>query len=455
MPDSGAWETSPLLRDRRPSGHHAPTPWPRARELAREVGAAGGAEAEDVPLSAARGATLGADLVSAIDVPVLDSAAMDGYAVCGEGPWTVVGRTLAGHRGPVVRLHPGEAVETATGAVTPDGTTAVLPHEHATLARLGEDGTAPEGAPGRRADEAGRPFPPEGAPRWGSGRTRAPRPGPPGQPGVLLSGEVVPGRHLRRRGETTRAGTVAARAGSPVTPALLGLAASLGRDTLTVLRPRVRVLVTGDEVVGEGVPRPGAVRDAIGPILPGLVAWAGGRGEPGVAVPDRAGALEERLDAVAGTDTVAVCGSSSAGPADHLRPALTALGARFVVDGVACRPGHPQLLAVLPSGAVVVGLPGNPGAALAAALTLLVPVLSGRADRRDPAHTGRRVRLVGDVLPHARDTRLVPVRVSRDLAVELPASGSADLRAAAVADALAVVPPGRVPGLVELVGVPA
>lgn len=411
MPDSGAWETSPLLRDRRPSGTHAPTPWPRARELAREVGEAGGARAVDVPLADARGATLGADLVSAIDVPALDSAAMDGYAVCGAGPWLVLGRSLAGHRGPVVRLKPGEAVETATGAVVPDGTTAVLPHEDATAA-------------------SGRPAP-------------------------LLGGEVAPGRHLRRRGETTLAGTVAARAGSPVTPALQGLAASLGRDTLPVLRPRVRVLVTGDEVVRAGVPRPGAVRDAIGPILPGLVAWAGGHPEPGVAVPDRAGALEERLDSVVGTDTVAVCGSSSAGPADHLRTALTALGARFVVDGVACRPGHPQLLAVLPSGAVVVGLPGNPGAALAAALTLLVPVLSGRAGRRDPAHTGRRVRLVGDVRPHPRDTRLVPVRVSRDLAVELPASGSADLRAVAVADALAVVPPGRAPGRVELVGVPA
>ncbi|MBQ1081188.1 molybdopterin molybdotransferase MoeA [Nocardiopsis sp. B62] len=431
MPDSGAWETSPLLRDRRPSGGHTPTPWPRARELAREIGAAAGAPAEDVPLAEARGATLGADLVSAIDVPVLDSAAMDGYAVSGEGPWLVLGRSLAGHPGPVVRLNPGEAVETATGAVAPDGTTAVLPRERATLAPPEPEGTRGLGDP---ASESDVPPAPDGA--------------------RLLYGEVTPGRHLRRRGETTLAGTVAARAGSPVTPALLGLAASLGNDSLPVLRPRVRVLVTGDEVVHAGVPRPGAVRDAIGPVLPGLAAWAGGRCEPLVAVADRGGALEERLDGAAGTDTVAVCGSSSTGPADHLRAALTALGANFVVDGVACRPGHPQLLAVLPSGTVVVGLPGNPGAALAAALTLLVPVLSGRADRRDPAHTGRRVRLVGDVRPHASDTRLLPVRVSRDLAVELPASGSADLRAAAVADALAVVPPGRVPGRVELVGLP-
>ncbi|PDP89329.1 molybdopterin molybdenumtransferase MoeA [Glycomyces fuscus] len=358
------------------------------------------------PLDGALGATLGADLVSAVDVPALDSAAMDGYAVAGEGPWTVRGRSLAGRRGPVARLGPGEAVEIATGAVVPEGTTAVLPWERATVS---------------------------------SGRVR---------------GEAEAGRHIRRRGETTPAGALAARRGSPVTPVLLGLAASLGLDTLPVVRPVVRVLVTGDEVVREGVPRPGAVRDAIGPLLPGLVAWAGGRCLPALAVADRGRDTARALGGAPPCDVVAVCGSSSAGPADHLRAVLAELGARMVVDGVACRPGHPQVLAVLPSGTVVVGLPGNPGAALAAALTLLVPVLTGRAGRRDPAHLGRRVRLIGPTPPHPSDTRLVPVRVSRDLAVELPGTGSADLRAAAVADALAVVPPGRRTGRVELVELP-
>ncbi|GAA0991238.1 molybdopterin-binding protein [Nocardiopsis tropica] len=408
MPDQGSPETSPFLH----VGDHPrpPLPWTAARELARVTGAEGGTPMAEEPLAGALGATLGADLVAAVDVPALDSAAMDGYAVSGEGPWSVLGRSLAGRRCPVVRLGGGEAVEVATGAVLPDGTTAVLPRELATES--------------------------SGAVRGGIGE----------------------GRHIRRRGETTAAGTPVARRGSPVTPALLGLAASLGRDTLPVVRPLVRVLVTGDEVVVEGAPRPGAVRDAIGPVLPGLVAWAGGACAPGDAVPDRGRDLARALGVAGPAEVVAVCGSSSAGPADHLRPVLARLGARVVVDGVACRPGHPQLLAVLPSGTVVVGLPGNPGAALAAALTLLVPVLSGRADRRDPAHAGRRIGLIGPTGPHPSDTRLVPVRVSQDLAVELPVSGSADLRGAATADALAVVPPsrvpGRVPGRVELVEVP-
>nr|WP_073701629.1 molybdopterin-binding protein [Nocardiopsis sp. TSRI0078] len=404
MSDLGASETSPLLHVR--SRPRASVPWNQARRLARATGAEGGSPMAEESLADALGSTLGADLVSAVDVPALDSAAMDGYAVSGEGPWTVLGRSFAGHRGPVARLGRGEAVEIATGAVVPDGATAVLPHERATVS----SGT--------------------------------------------VYGGAEPGRHIRRRGETTAAGSLVARRGVPVTPALLGLAASLGLDTLPVLRPLVRVLVTGDEVVREGAPRPGAVRDAIGPVLPGLVAWAGGRCAPPVPVADRGRDLARELDAAGGTDVVAVCGSSSAGPADHLRTVLAGLGATTVVDGVSCRPGHPQTLAVLPSGAVVVGLPGNPGAALAAALTLLVPVLSGRAARRDPAHTGGRARFVGTVPPHALDTRLVPVRVSRGLAVELRGSGPADLRAAATADALAVLPPGRASGRVELVVLP-
>ncbi|MBR8744218.1 molybdopterin molybdotransferase MoeA [Nocardiopsis sp. MG754419] len=410
MPDSGASESSPLLRARPHAS--APLSWVGAREVARAVGEEGRPAVTEASLADALGATLGADLVSPIDVPALDSAAMDGYAVSGTGPWILRGRSTAGHPTPVARLRAGEAVGTATGAVVPSGTGAVLPHEHATLS---------------------------------SG---------------VLSGRIATGRHVRRRGETTAVGSVAARAGAPVTPALLGLAASLGRDTLPVLRPRVGVLVTGDEVVRAGTPRPGTVRDAIGPMLPGVVSRVGGVCAPGRPVADGRDDLARALSRVA-EDVVAVCGSSSAGPADHLRSVLTGLGARVAVDGVACRPGHPQVLAVLPSGTVVVGLPGNPGAALVAALTLLVPLLCGRAGRPDPAHRGRRVLFAGTTWSHRTDTRLVPVRVGHDMAVELPTAGSADLRAVAVADALAVIPPvdeadgsAPVPERVELVEVP-
>ena len=224
-----------------------------------------------------------------------DAAAMDGYAVCGPGPWTLHGRVLAGQS----RLGalPGQAVEVATGARVPEGTTAVLPYEHAR----------------RNAD--------------------------------VLAGDIAPGRHVRRRGEETPEGAVVLPAGTVITPAVLGLAASLAHDRLPVYRPRVRAVVSGDELVDEGVPSPGAVRDAIGPMLPGLVAAGGGVLTTLHRIPDGLDALTAQLAAEGDESVLVVCGASSVGPADYLRGALVELGAEVLVDGVHCRPGHPQLLA--------------------------------------------------------------------------------------------------------------
>nr|WP_233515552.1 molybdopterin molybdotransferase MoeA [Marinitenerispora sediminis] len=381
---------------------HRATTWSRARDAARELATAhlrtGTREAPvaHVPLADALGAALAVPVTARAAVPACDSAAMDGYAVAGPGPWRLVGRALAGRPGPVRRLRPGEAVEIATGAPVPARTEAVLPYERAVC------------------------------------------------DGDRIEGPVRPGRHVRHRGESVPAGAVLAPAGTVVTPALLGLAAGTGHDSLPVRRPRVAALVTGDEVVPTGLPGPGAVRDAIGPMLPGLVRWAGGVLAGSAHVADGRARLTAELRAAAAdpaTELVVVCGASSAGPADHLRGALDALAADVGVDGVACRPGHPQLLAALPGGPLVVGLPGNPNAALVAALTLLVPALSALAGRRDPAHAGRRAHLAGPADRHARDTRLVAVRVRDGRAAPVGGDGPAALRGAAVADALAVLPP--------------
>ncbi|MFC7327130.1 molybdopterin molybdotransferase MoeA [Marinactinospora rubrisoli] len=389
--------------------------WSRAREAARELAtahlASGARDAPvtHLPLAEAPGAALAAAVTARVAVPGTDTAAMDGYAVAGRGPWRVVGRVLAGRPNRVDRLRPAEAVEIATGAPVPAGTVAVLPYE--------------------RAERAGD----------------------------RVAGPAVPGRHVRRRGETVPRGAVLAPAGTVVTPALLGLAAGTGHDELPVRRPRVAALVTGDEVLPAGLPVPGAVRDAIGPMLPGVVRWAGGVLAHSAYVGDgRAGLVAELRAAAADpwTEVVAVCGASSAGPADHLRDALDALGADIRIAGVACRPGHPQVLAVLPGGPLVVGLPGNPNAALVAALTLLVPALAALAGRPDPAHAGRHARLAAQVDRHPADTRLVAVRVRDGHAVPVGGDGPAALRGVAVADALAVLPPGDTAGPVELLELP-
>jgi molybdopterin molybdotransferase len=360
----------------------------------------------DVPLAEALGATLAAPLPALVSVPGCDVAAMDGYAVTGPGPWTVVGQMLAGAEPPADSTRDGECLEVATGAPVPARADAVLPYEEAC------------------------------------------------RDGDVVSGPVgAAGRHLRRRGEVCAAGTTLVPAGRRVTPSVLGLAAGVGHDTLAVTAPpRVHVVVTGDEVVGHGLPGPGRVRDAVGPMLPGLVESAGGTLVSTQAVADDPDQLVDALCS-GKTDVVAVCGASSVGPADHLTTVLSRLGAETLVRGVACRPGHPQSLARLPRGRWVVGLPGNPFAALAGALTLLVPLLAkcaGRGVLRNPS-----ARIRGEVNPHPTDTRLVAVAWSGSVVRPVGHDRPAALWGAAIADALAVVPPAWSGGPVQLLPLPA
>lgn len=374
--------------------------WPAARDLAAR--AARPPAPADLPLSRALGCRLAAPLRALVAVPGVDVAAMDGYAVAGAPPWRLTGRVLAGGVPYEGALRAGEAVEIATGAPVPQGAESVLPYERAS-------GTG-----------------------W-------------------VSGEIETGRHVRRRGEDIAQGAVVLGAGTVVTPVVAGLAAALGHDLLTVRpRPSVAVLVTGDEVVDRGLPGPGRVRDAIGPFLPGLIDWAGGLLASHDRLPDGAEPLRAALSSLK-QDVVVVCGASSRGPADHLRGVLAGLGAEVLVDGVAVRPGHPQVLARLPGGTLVVGLPGNPFAALAAAVTLLVPVLRGARGAEVRRERGA---LAGAVRVHERDTRLVPVVRSGRGVVPVGHDGPGSLWGAALAEALAVVPPGWSGEHVELIELP-
>jgi len=378
-------------------------PWTEARRAAYAT--ARPMPPADLPLAEAGGGTLAALLRASAPLPGFDCAAMDGYAVGDvEGPWTVVGRAIAGQAGPRDPLAPGLALEIATGAVLPPGTVAVVPYEHTT------------------------------------------------QDGDRVRGSAIAGRNVRRTGEDVPVGADLVPAGSPVTPAVVGLAAAVGLDTLPVRpRPAVALLVTGDELVGTGTSADGLVRDALGPALPGWVTGLGGRPLPTVRVGDTdpddvAKALE-----AAGGDVVVTSGGLGGGTKDLMVPALAALGAELVVDRVDCRPGGPQRLGLLPDGRPVVGLPGYPYAALVGVLTLLGPLLAGMTGR--PLPDLPTARLVGGApsvgsrphppgRPAPASTRILPVRRRPDGAVEsvgLDRPGS--LWGAALADAFAVVPP--------------
>jgi len=393
----------------------------RARDLARELGRARLRPVETVPVAASPGSVLAAPLLAVTDVPLADASAMDGFAVAGPGPWSVVGTVLAGGA-PAAPLSSGEAVEVATGALVPTATDRVLPVETVAVSVV----------PGATMSGDG------GAGHDGTGDVR----GAPSRL-VALGAQEPTRRHVRPRGEECSAGEELLPAGVRVVAAVAGLAASTGSDVLAVRRPpRVAALVTGDEVLAAGVPRAGQVRDAIGPLLPHAVVALGGElvdlGRCGDAAGELGVALERMLAGDA--DVLLTCGMAGAGPADRLRPWLSQVGARLVVDGVAVRPGHPQVLAILPDGRPLVGLPGNPLAAVAALLVLLHPLLEGM--------TGCTARPERALLRgwHARGrpvTSLVPVRRGGAGEVE-PAGpdGPAQLRGLAAADAVAVVPAG-------------
>ncbi|MFB9362083.1 molybdopterin molybdotransferase MoeA [Actinoplanes nipponensis] len=373
-----------------PSIDRAATPWRAARRTAAEAAAA--LPTEDVPLHRAVGRVLAAAVRARADLPGSDTAAMDGYAVAGAGPWRVLGRVLAGGPAWPHELGAGQAVEIMTGAVVPGGTVAVLPYETADLTAAA--------APART--------------------------------------------HIRRAGEDARAGAELAGPGRLITPAVAGLLAQGGADTVPVhRRPRVALVVTGDEVVGAGVPGAGQVRDVFGPMVSALVAAAGATPVERMLLGDDPGLLADRLTGP-DADVVVVTGSSSAGAADHLHRVLEKLGARRLVDRVACRPGGPQLLAVLPDGRWVAGLPGNPFAGLVAAVTVLEPLLYALSGR--PVPVAPRLPVRGDVVVAAPVTRLVPVRLAGDHAVVVPGSRPASLAGAAAGDALAVLEDGWADG---------
>ncbi|GAA2474841.1 molybdopterin molybdotransferase MoeA [Streptomyces gobitricini] len=430
--DDGVDEALALLGPevRTPERHRA-TPWGEARALAARLGAARPTGTRRVPLGQALGGVLAQPLAALTDLPSFDTSAMDGWAVAGPGPWRVRegGSVLAGHA-QTPPLPDGEAVRIATGARVPPGATAVIRSEHS------------------HADATGH---------------------------LHAQRDVTHGQDIRPRGQECRSGDQLLPASAPVTPALLGLAAAAGYDELRIVeRPRVDVLVLGDELLTAGLPHDGLIRDALGPML---APWLRALGAD-VTVTRRIGDDADALyAAVSGTeaDVVITTGGTAAGPVDHVHPVLDKAGAELLVDGVKVRPGHPMLLARLTPARYLVGLPGNPLAAVSGLLTLAEPLLRGLAGRRAPEPYRATVR--DEVHGHPHDTRLVPVAHAGGRATGQPAghgaggrpagpasplvvplhyNGPAMLRGIAAADGLAVVPPGgaRAGDVLEILDLP-
>ncbi|MEO3972713.1 molybdopterin molybdotransferase MoeA [Streptomyces sp. CAU 1734] len=391
------------------------TGWAAARELAALAGRRARGGVRRVPLERALGQVLAEPLTALCDLPSFDTSAMDGWAVAGPGPWTLraADTILAGQDG-LPALEDGTAVRIATGARTPPGATAVIRSEYARTDS------------GERLLQARRP--------------------------------VAQGQDIRLRGQECRSGDLLLATGAPVTPAVLGLAAAAGYDELAVVpRPRVRVLILGDELLTEGLPHDGLIRDALGPLTGPWLSALGAEVVSTRRLGDDARALHRAVTTSA-AELILTTGGTASGPVDHVRPVLRKAGAELLIDGVAVRPGHPMLLARLPARAdaggtesparFLVGLPGNPLAAVAGLLTLAQPLLRGLAGL--PVSDPYRTEVRDEIRGHPHDTRLVPVAHRHGRLVPLHYDGPAMLRGIAAADGLAVVPPGGVRAGAEL-----
>lgn len=279
---------------------------------------------DTVPTFDADGRVLAQDCTSALHVPPQDNSSMDGYAVrCADiaAPGTVLPvsqRIAAGSAGEP--LTPGTAARIFTGAPVPPGADAIL---------MQEDCEAVE----------------------------------PGS--VRIHAVPQPGQWIRRAGEDITRGAVVLAAGTRLSPAELGLAASIGLHQLPVARrPRVALFSTGDELVmpGEVPPdqmRPGAIYNSNRFFLRAMLLRLGCEVTDSGIVPDRREATIAALrDASSAHDLILTSGGVSVGEEDHIKPAVESLG-RLDLWQIAMKPGKPFAYGTVGS-THFMGLPGNP-----------------------------------------------------------------------------------------------
>lgn len=296
---------------------------------------------EEVALTAAAGRVLAEPVIARIDSPRRDCAAMDGYAVRSidltGAPLRIVGSRFAGARD-VGRIAAGEAMRVMTGAPIPDGADRVIVVEQSE----------------RKGDH------------------------------VLLHSASGERAHLRSRGSDFQAGATLLPRGVMLDSFALVTAAAADVSAVWVWRsPRVRILATGDEIVAPGAAadNPQAIPDSLSIALCAFARQWGAGDISAERVTDNPSAIRAAAGAaLAETDLLVIAGGASRGDRDHCRSALTAMGLEIAFADLAIKPGKPVWFGRL-GRLTVMGLPGNPTAALTVARLFLAPLLAGLSGR--------------------------------------------------------------------------
>ena len=287
----------------------------------------------------ADGCVLAQDVVAALDVPAHDNSSMDGYAVRTtdwQSPQSVLHvhqRIAAGSSGQALAAQ--SVARIFTGAPIPEAANAVVPQE---------DCTTQEGGY------------------------------------VCIASRPTVGQWIRRRGEDVKAGHTVLQQGELLAPQSIGLAASIGWNTLCVAAPvRVALFSTGDELVmpGDIAPadmKPGAIYNSNRFFLRAMLKRLGCQVTDMGIVPDSLTATKAALlSASAGHDLVLTSGGVSVGEEDHIKPAVQALG-RLDLWQIAMKPGKPFAYGKV-NQAHFIGLPGNPVSSFVTFVLLVRPFI--------------------------------------------------------------------------------
>ncbi len=373
------------------------------------------------------GFVLAADAYATEDVPPFANTAVDGYAVraidtvgADKSPLTlaVVGEVAAGAAGEST-VGPGQAVRIMTGAPIPDGADAVVMVEDTSF-------------DGDRSRFDGTQL-------------------------VEIRRAVTSGSAVRGAGDDVRSGELVFRSGTPITPAVAGVLASLNvREPLVIRRPRVAVLSTGDELVDDGATlRPGQIRESNKVMLLGLVSATGCIAVDFGVVRDDESALEQTLRlAATECDAIVTSGGVSMGDYDVVKSVLSRI-ADMTWMQIAIKPAKPFAFGTLTRrGGIevpVFGLPGNPVSSLVSYELLARPALRKMAGYQPDRQERPRVSAVADVdLRRQPDGKIHFQRVITSFGADgrvhvrpVSAQGSHQLAATALASGLAVVPDGN------------
>jgi molybdopterin molybdotransferase len=363
-----------------------------------------------VSLADALGLVLAEEIIAARDVPPFANSAMDGFAcrAADLAPATpaspvllqVIATVMAGDA-PGAKLQPGCAIRIMTGAPVPAGADAVVAFERADAdAAVGEC--------------------------------------------VRIRHALPRGTNIRAAGEDIHAGQPVLLPGRRIRPAEIALLAANGRATIAVhRRPRVAILATGNEVVAPGeTPGPGQIWDSNSAAIAAMTRQAGGIPVPLGIARDNESEIRARLTSEPEVDLFVTSGGVSAGDFDLIKEILRQ-DARIEFWQIRIKPGRPLAFGSY-AGVPLLGLPGNPVAAMVTFLQFVRPAILTLLGRTDLELPRVMARMLDRVENGGRRRQYVRVRLTETpegYEARLAGSqGSAILSTLAEADGLLVIP---------------